>query len=497
MKKKIIGLLIAVFTFGMFLNVDAVTITTDSSKKGTTDTSSLLATNTGTITVSNVSSTDKLVAYKVLDVYYNSTSNVFTYEFTTSFKAFLASSTTYKNLTVDQYFALTSGDITSGSTRTQSTLDKLVSAYASYVKTNSVTSTALTTSGTNATGSVAVGAYLVIPSITNNVFAVMVANVVPTPSGSTWVISNATIKAKVSSASLTKYIGSEGSKDGDYSVGSEFSYILVGTVPQFPTNATNTTYTINDTVGSGITLSALSTISIKYGSTTLTNANGTFKNSSGQTVATATITGQKLTIVFNASYIDSTTVTVQYKAKLNSGATLGDAGNLNSATLTYANDPYGTGTTTTSAVNVAAFTYGIEAFVYSNKDDSVKLSGVKFEVYSNSSLTTKVGDFTTDSNGRGSLAGVKSGTYYLKQVSTAAGYTLPKDTVAVKVKITGATAGTVTGYYRADIAAYEAGTLPFTGGSGTSLFSLIGLLVIGASAVAIIVYRNKKEEVTE
>lgn len=497
MKKKIIGLLMAVFTFGMFLNVDAVTITTDSSKKGTTDTSSLLATNTGTITVSNVSSTDKLVAYKVLDVYYNSTSNVFTYEFTTSFKAFLASSTTYKNLTVDQYFALTSGDITSGSTRTQSTLDRLVSAYASYVKTNSVTSTALTTSGTNATGSVAVGAYLVIPSITNNVFAVMVANVVPTPSGSTWVISNATIKAKVNSASLTKYIGSEGSKDGDYSVGSEFSYILVGTVPQFPTNATNTTYTINDTVGSGITLSALSTISIKYGSTTLTNANGTFKNSSGQTVATATITGQKLTIVFNASYIDSTTVTVQYKAKLNSGATLGDEGNLNSATLTYANDPYGTGTTTTSAVNVAAFTYGIEAFIYSNKDDSVKLSGVKFEVYSDSSLNTKVGEFTTDSNGRGSLAGVKSGTYYLKQVSTAAGYTLPKDAVAVKVKITGATAGTVTGYYRADIAAYEAGTLPFTGGSGTSLFSLIGLLVIGASAVAIIVYRNKKEEVTE
>ena len=497
MKKKIIGLLIAVFTFGMFLNVDAVTITTDSSKKGTTDTSSLLATNTGTITVSNVSSTDKLVAYKVLDVYYNSTSNVFTYEFTTSFKAFLASSTTYKNLTVEQYYALTSGDITSGSTRTQSTLDKLVSAYAAYVKTHSSTNSALTTTGTNATGSVAVGAYLVIPSITNNVFAVMVANVVPTPSGSTWAISNATIKAKVSSASLTKYIGSEGSKDGNYSVGEEFSYILVGTVPQFPTNATNTTYTINDTVGTGITLSALSTISIKYGSITLTNTNGTFKNSSGKTVATATITGQKLTIVFNVSYIDSTTVTVQYKAKLNAGAKLGDEGNLNSATLTYANDPYGTGTTTTAAVNVSAFTYGIEAFIYSDKDNSVKLSGVKFEVYSDSSLNTKVGEFTTDGNGRGSLAGVKAGTYYLKQVSTAAGYTLPKDAVPVKVKIPGATAGTVTGYYRADIAAYEAGSLPFTGGSGTSLFSLIGLLVIGASAVAIIVYRNKKEEVAE
>ena len=497
MKKKIIGLLVAIFTFGIFLNVDAVTITTDSSKKGTTDTSSLLVTNNGTITVSNVGTADRLVAYKILDIYYNATSNVMTYEFTTSFKAFLASSTTYKNLTVDEYYALTSGDITSGSTRTQSTLDKLVSAYATYVKSHTTTSTALTTSGSTATGTVAAGAYLVIPSVTTNVYAVMVGNVIPVANGNEWNISDVTIKAKISTASVTKSIGTEGYKEGDYSFGQEFTYILVGTVPQYPTNATNTVYTITDTVGNGITLSALSTMTIKYGTTTLTNSNGTFKNSSGNTVATATITGQKITIVFNTSYIDATTVTVSYKAKLNSSATLGDSGNLNSAVLTYANDPYGTGTTTTAAVNVSAFTYGIELFIYSNSDNSKKLSNVKFEVYSDAALSTKVGDITTDSNGRGSYAGVKSGTYYLKQTSTAAGYGLPKDAVPIKVKITGATEGTVTGYYRVDIAAYETGTLPFTGGMGTSLFSFIGLLVIAASAIAIIVYRNKKEEITE
>lgn len=308
MKKSIIGLLAAIFTFGLVLNVNAEAITTDSSKKGTVDTNSALVTNQAAINITNAPTTDVLVAYKILDTFYNASTNVFTYEFTSDFKAFLATTKDYKNLTVEQYYALTSGDTTSGSTRTQSTLDKLVSLYAAYVKTHSVTT---------------------------------------------------------------------------------------------------------------------------------------------------------------------------------------------SATLTYANDPYGTGTTTTAAVNVSAFTYGIEAFIYSDKDNSVKLSGVKFEVYSDSSLNTKVGEFTTDGNGRGSLAGVKAGTYYLKQVSTAAGYTLPKDAVPVKVKIPGATAGTVTGYYRADIAAYEAGSLPFTGGSGTSLFSLIGLLVIGASAVAIIVYRNKKEEVAE
>lgn len=500
MKKSIIGLLAAIFTFGLVLNVNAEAITTDSSKKGTVDTNSALVTNQAAINITNAPTTDVLVAYKILDTFYNASTNVFTYEFTSDFKAFLATTKDYKNLTVEQYYALTSGDTTSGSTRTQSTLDKLVSLYAAYVKTHSVTTSATLTyqAGEGATGAVVpAGAYLVIPKSTINVYAVMVGNVIPTANGNEWSINDATIKAKISSASVTKSIGSIGHVDGNYSVGEEFSYFLVGTVPQYPTNATNKTYTITDTVGAGITLSNIGSIVVKDGATTLTNSNGVIKNAGGDTVATITLSGQKITIVFDANYVQSTTVTVEYKAKLNNSAKVGSAGNLNSATLTYSNDPYGTGTNTTSAVNASAFTYGIEAFIYSDKDNSVKLSGVKFEVYSDSSLNTKVGEFTTDGNGRGSLAGVKAGTYYLKQVSTAAGYTLPKDAVPVKVKITGATAGTVTGYYRADIAAYEAGSLPFTGGSGTSLFSLIGLLVIGASAVAIIVYRNKKEEVTE
>ena len=54
---------------------------------------------------------------------------------------------------------------------------------------------------------------------------------------------------------------------------------------------------------------------------------------------------------------------------------------MKSAVLTYSNDPYGTGTTSTTAVNAAALTYGIEALVYSNKDNGIKLSGVKFEIY--------------------------------------------------------------------------------------------------------------------
>ncbi len=495
MKKKLLGLLVAIFTFGLVFNVDAASLTVGSTK-GTTDTNSYIVTDEAAIMITNAPASDTLVAYKILDTFYNSSTNVVTYEFTSTFKAFLASSSTYKNLTVDEYYKLTNGDITSGSTRTTSTLDKLASAYASYIKTNSVTGTTLTYSanegGTG--GSVAAGAYLVLPKVTTSVYAVMVGNVVPKANGNDWTIDDATIVAKVSSASVTKSVGSIGHVDGNYNIGTEFSYFLVAGVPQYPTNATNKAYMIKDTAANGITLSSVSSMSIKDGETTLTNNNGTFKNASGNTVATATISGQSITIVFNVDYVTSTTVTVQYKAKLNSNATLGDNGNLNSAVLTYSNEPYGTGTTTSSATSTSVFTYGVEVLIYANGDKSKVLSGVTFDVYSDSSLTTKIGTLTTDSTGKGRLPGVASGTYYLKQTSTASGYSLPKDAVSMKVKIEGSTASTTEGYYVTEVAAFEAGILPFTGGTGSILYTVIGMITVVSAVLLLVLYTRKKKQ---
>lgn len=497
MKKKIIGLLVAVLTFGLFLNVNAETIATNSSVKGTVDTNSYLVTNEAAITITNAPETDSLVAYKILDTFYNASTNVITYEFTSDFKAFLAQSSTYKNLTVDDYYKLTSGDITSGSTRTSSTLDTLASAYAGYIKTKGLTGTDLIYSASEggAGNTVPAGAYLVIPKITNSIYAVMVGNVLLTPNGNEWTINDSTIVAKISSASVTKSVGSIGHMDGTYNFDKEFSYFLVGTVPQYPTNATNKTYTITDTVGEGITLSAVTSIVVKDGDTTLTTrTNGTIMDASGNTVATATISGKLLTVVFNVDYVTSNKVTVEYKAKLNSSASLGDSGNLNSAQLTYSNDPYGTGTTTTEVVQASVFTYGIEVLIYANADRSKVLSGVKFEVYADDALTVKLGEFTTNDQGIGLLPGVAEGTYYLKQVSTAPGYTLPKDAISIKVKIEGSTPGSTEGYYEGEVAAFEAGTLPFTGGTGTILYTIIGLITVISAILLFVLYSKQKKQ---
>ena len=132
--------------------------------------------------------------------------------------------------------------------------------------------------------------------------------------------------------------------------------------------------------------------------------------------------------------------------------------------------------------------------IYANGDKSKVLSGVKFEVYSDASLTNKLGEITTDSTGRGRLPGLAEGTYYLKQVSTASGYTLAKDAIAIKVKLEGSTPGSVVGYYEAEVAAFEAGTLPFTGGPGTILYTVIGMITVVSAILLFVLYTRKKKQ---
>ena len=132
--------------------------------------------------------------------------------------------------------------------------------------------------------------------------------------------------------------------------------------------------------------------------------------------------------------------------------------------------------------------------IYASGDKSKVLSGVKFEVYSDASLTKKLGEMTTDSTGRGRLPGLAEGTYYLKQVSTASGYTLPKDAITIKVKLEGSTPSSVEGYYEAEVAAFEAGTLPFTGGPGTILYTVIGMITIVSAILLFVLYARKKKQ---
>ena len=486
MKRIIKYLLCLILIFALISNVNAVTITTNTTA-GTVDTNSKLVTNTGTITINDVVSTDTFAAYKIMDTFYNSTNNTITYEFTNTFKTFLAASDSYRTLTVEQYQALTSGNITNGSTTTTSTLDTLVSKFAAYIKTNGTTGSNMTVSGTTATASLPAGSYLVLPTTTKKVYAVMVGNIYFTGNGTDWTLNNATIKAKVSNAGVTKVIKETSSTEGTFSKGEEYTYQINATIPTYPTNATNKALTITDTLDSGINFKGMSTVLIKDGETSLsTKADGTVVDNDNHTVATITKTGQEITINFNSNYLTSNNVTIEYKAELNENATLGTTGNNTSTKITYANNPYATGTTDSTPVTTTINTYGIDLFKHNS--GGTGLEGAVYTVYSNSSLTTEVGTITTGTNGHGTILGLADGTYYLKEKTSPTGYKINNNTITVSID-------TTTNYTTADAVDEQMGLLPVTGGIGTYIFIIIGA-VIAISAILLVI-KNKKKNARE
>ena len=221
--KKILIFVVSVFMFFGLLNVSAITT---GSTTGTIDTGSKIVTDQASLIVKGVENGDRFNAYKVLDTYYNATTNTISYQFTNDFQKFLSSSDTYRDLTVDNLYKYTSGNISSGSTLSTSDIDKLASAYAGYVRKNSVNGTAMNVSANTASAQLQAGSYLVLPTQTMKVYAVMFGNLDFTANGDSWTINNETITAKVSNAGVSKSVGEENMDNGSYSIGDDIPFIV-------------------------------------------------------------------------------------------------------------------------------------------------------------------------------------------------------------------------------------------------------------------------------
>lgn len=499
--KKTLFALVIVIMSCLFIDVHALTLGTT---KGTTDPNSYIVQDKGLLTINNVSDNDSLIAIKILDVYYNETSNVVTYEFTYSFKKFLAQSDIYKNLTISDYYNLTSGDITSGSTQTTSTLDKLVSKYATYIYDNHWTNNwELSISKKTATAELESGVYLVIPYGAERVYAVMVGNLTPTVIDGTWQIADATINAKASDPTVIKYLGKIGEVSGSYSIGDEVPCIMVATVPLFPTNASYIYYLLGDVVDPIFDLPTFEKFIVKDGDKVLTTqSDGTVIDENGNIVAIILIPdstwsnrygGNVVTIQIDPSYLTSNVVTVNYSLILNENAVVSTSGNENTAGLIMQTAVYSPNERTWGyQVYTTIYTYGIDLLAYKKGDKSTLLSDMTFDVYKDSALTQKVGTITTDSSGKGTLAGVAEGTYYLKNTKTVSGYNLAT-TTAMKVKISGAVDSDTDGYYKVEIEVPEISALPLTGGKGTIIYIGIGLLIILFATVTYTITSKKKQ----
>ena len=138
------------------------------------------------------------------------------------------------------------------------------------------------------------------------------------------------------------------------------------------------------------------------------------------------------------------------------------------------------------------------------------LSGVQFKVFADEACTTQLlkdstgadigenGVITTGSDGKAAIGSFVNGTYYLQEVETADGYIILTDAIEFTVNVDG-TVTYSTGnssfdgnpgatYETADgigiyISNPSGAVLPNSGGPGTLLYTLGGLMLIMASAL--------------
>ena len=99
---------------------------------------------------------------------------------------------------------------------------------------------------------------------------------------------------------------------------------------------------------------------------------------------------------------------------------------------------------------------------------------------------------TTKEDGTAEYKGLKEGTYYLKEVTAPAGYTLLKQNIEVQINAEQIESDEESnGYQTIEIGNQKAGLLPFTGGLGTIIYTLLGLSIVAIAATSITMYQKK------
>ena len=129
------------------------------------------------------------------------------------------------------------------------------------------------------------------------------------------------------------------------------------------------------------------------------------------------------------------------------------------------------------------YSYGIK--INTKDSGNNNLENATYKLYSDSTLNTEIGTFTTDGS-TSTLIGLAPGKYYVKQTSSPSGASLNNEVYTVNIP------ESQEGYVELTVT-NNASLLPVTGGTGTLIFGIVGLLVIiGAIAYYKI---NKKKKI--
>ena len=323
-----------------------------------------------------------------------------------------------------------------------------------------------------------------------------------------------------------------GQDSSDYDIGDDVPYHVSATLSEKVEQYSTYEITLKDTLQSG-SFDAISALNIKLDGAAVADTEDYTVTVTG--ADSATKDGFEVKFVFTAkenktlASLNGKTITIDFTAKLGEGAVVGGAGNTNKLNVTYSNNPNTNDKGKTTESTVTVFTYKI--VVDKVKEDEEPLEGAGFTLYKVSKTDAEAGVPTASATDAASknaywatkalatagtwtpsvdgaeftFKGLDDGYYILCETTTPNGYNTI-DPQAFKVEathtiddgITSLTATALTGStieFTSDTEAgslsttvvNESGTeLPETGGIGTTIFYILGaLLVIGCGIVLI------------
>ena len=446
-------------------------------------TTAFAAEEKGTITVDNPVANQTYTAYKIFDVTYNSAKTNYSYTIETTSEWY----STVKGYaeTTDNGLTLTgvAGDNTTFVVSTTDAFSAPAFANALKAAVSGKTGTALTADGTTVKAADLDLGYYFVTSSTG-----ALCNLTTT---------DPTVTIHDKNDIPFDKVDNKESVD----VGEIITYTITGKVPDY-TGFTTYTYLITDTMSEGLTFQK--NVKVTVGDTDVTSAcTITYDKDGNANKFTVSIPVQSYTIGAEIKVTYTAVVNEKAVAKIEN----------NAATLTYSNDPTDTSkTTTTPEDKETVYSAKVVINKYVKGSDTEKLADAEFVLYkevktdgSNTTTksyykwneTDKKVEWTTDKaqatvkitndKGAASFDGLKDGTYYLEEIKAPAGYNLLKGPVPVTVNGANATTAdlsslTVTG----NVENSSGAELPETGGMGTTIFYVLGSVLILAAVVLLV-----------
>ena len=336
------------------------------------------------------------------------------------------------------------------------------------------------------------------------------------------------------------------------SVGDVVDYQIISTLPTITSKASSLSeYTYVDTMSKGIRYNKNDVVIEFFKDSGCTDKITTWAEDSGTFAVTYNDAANIMTIKMTetglseineaaAVYIDNVkrgysdcTMRITYAATLTSDAKMGDKDNPNTVTLTWKR----TNTTYYDTLEDCChvFTYGIDVLkqfsdgkgdiqdvkflLHNDSDDCYIIADLKDGIYYAKGITTKKSDATTfvpNSSGHIIVKGLEDDSYSLTETATDKGYVLLKDAVKIVIKTAengqcekcGAklltASATVNGK---DVTMTDGNAivpltvvnnpgfdLPKTGGYGTWMFTIGGVVLLGAAAFIVVKSRKHKHE---